>query len=215
MMKPEPSEVPRRFCCSPPLLVEELLEQLLERRAGRQLRHVAQARTLLRHVLGGGDVDHGRQQFVDQIGEAVAARRAPRAGCASTVPNATTAATAAALENAMKTQRESRPTSNGAQGQNGSERPAPRVRVPVYMAAECGANKEAVMLLYISAFSGLSPKIIRRRGRSATARRIEPSGARFLAATSWRPARGVVEVAEEVGVGAQDHGRPPAPKACL
>jgi hypothetical protein len=37
-------------------------------------------------------------------------------------------------------------------GLNGSERPAPRVRVPVYMAADCGANKEALMLLIVSAF---------------------------------------------------------------
>ncbi len=52
------------------LAVEEFLEQLLERRARRQLRQVAQARALLGHVLGGGDVDHGRHQHFDQVGEA-------------------------------------------------------------------------------------------------------------------------------------------------
>ena len=51
--------------------VEEFLEQLLERRARRQLRHVAQARPLLRHVLSGRDVDDSRHQLVDQLGEAL------------------------------------------------------------------------------------------------------------------------------------------------
>src|SRR4029077_10578659 len=60
------------------LLVEELLEQFLERRARRQLRHVAQARSLLRHVLGGSGVDHGRHQHFDQVGDT--RRRIARAG---------------------------------------------------------------------------------------------------------------------------------------
>ncbi len=58
--------------------VEEFLEQLLERRARRELRHVAQPRALLRQVLRRGDVDHGRHQHVDHVGEAL--RRIARLG---------------------------------------------------------------------------------------------------------------------------------------
>ena len=59
-------------------LVEEVLEEFLEGRAGRKLRHVPQARSLLGHVLRGRDVDDGRHQLVDQLGEAL--RRLARPG---------------------------------------------------------------------------------------------------------------------------------------
>ena len=57
-------------------LVEELLEQLLEGRAGRQLGHVAKTRTLLRHVLRRGDVDHRRHQNYRPCWRSFAAHRA-------------------------------------------------------------------------------------------------------------------------------------------
>ena len=51
--------------------VEELLEELLERRARRQLRHVAQPGPLLGHALRRRYVDDGRHQLVDQVGKAL------------------------------------------------------------------------------------------------------------------------------------------------
>ena len=188
-MKPEPSEVPRRFCSSPPLLVEELLEQLLERRARRQLRHVAQPRALLRHVLGGGDVDHRRQQLVDQVGEALAARRAPRPAAPAPVPNATAAATAAARKNPENPTRITSDLQRRSRPSRIENRPAPRVRVPVYMAAECGANKEAVMLLiYFSFFRTFAQNA--RGGVAGLPQRRRSSGLQpILAATSGGTAR--------------------------
>src|ERR1700752_184942 len=85
-------------------------------------------------------------------------------------------------------------------------RPAPRVRVPVYMAAECGANREAVMLRYISAFSAHSREIFQPL---AALRQHSPG--LFLAGRGRRPG-GIVEVAKEVRIRAQDHG-PAAPES--
>ncbi|HET9353919.1 MAG TPA: hypothetical protein VFO32_07970, partial [Sphingomicrobium sp.] len=72
-------------------------------------------------------------------------------------------------------------------GLNGSERPAPRVRVPVYMAADCGANKEALMLLIVSAFERLLQKSaggvagLPQRHQPDAASTV-PDGSYFLAA---------------------------------
>src|SRR5262245_45836077 len=74
------------------------------------------------------------------------------AGCANAKPNDMAATTAADLKTPGKSVRITSDLQRRS-GLNGSERPAPRVRVPVYMAADCGANKEALMLLIVSAFS--------------------------------------------------------------
>ncbi|HZX84679.1 MAG TPA: hypothetical protein VFF19_14015 [Reyranella sp.] len=108
------------------------------------------------------------------------------AGCANAKPTDTTAATAADLKTPGKSviitsdlQRRS--------GLNGSERPAPRVRVPVYMQPDCGANKEALMLLIVSGF----PRVCEIRP-AALQDCHNAVGAVFAAgssgATSWPPA---------------------------
>ena len=83
-MKPEPSEVACRGVASgSPVLaliaVEEILEELLERRARRELRHVRAGALGLVGLdgLGRRDVDHRRQQLCRQIGEAVGRRAGP------------------------------------------------------------------------------------------------------------------------------------------
>src|SRR5688500_6014650 len=74
-----------------------------------------------------------------------------RAGWANARPTDTTAATAADLKTPGKSVRITSDLQRRS-GLNGSERPAPRVRVPVYMQPDCGANKEALMLLIVSTF---------------------------------------------------------------
>src|SRR5215216_5195250 len=73
------------------------------------------------------------------------------AGCATARPTDITAATAADLKTPGKSVRITSDLQRRS-GLNGSERPAPRVRVPVYMEPDCGANKEALMLLIVSVF---------------------------------------------------------------
>src|SRR6185295_5339213 len=89
------------------------------------------------------------------------------AGCANAKPSDTAATTAADLKTPGKSVRITSDLQRRS-GLNGSERPAPRVRVPVYMAADCGANKEVLMLLIVSAFPRPLRKIDRRRCRTAT-----------------------------------------------
>ena len=72
MMKPEPSEVTWRGAFG--IWAQEILEQVFQRRAGRQIGHGGARRRL--QGLGGGDVDHGGQQLGGQIGEGI--RRGPR-----------------------------------------------------------------------------------------------------------------------------------------
>jgi len=59
-----------------PVAVQEILEELLERRARREHWDVRTARRVVAglHALRRGDVDHGRQQLGRQIGEAVRGR---------------------------------------------------------------------------------------------------------------------------------------------
>ena len=68
---------------------------------------------------------------------------------------------------------------------NGSERPAPRVRVTVYMYGDCGANKEAVTLLIISAFASFAQK---STGGVAGLPQTPPAkkSAACLTGSSWR-----------------------------
>ena len=86
MMKPEPSEFERRCAAGSPLLaraalaatVEELLEEILERRAGRQLRQGAGSRGL--DGRRGRDVDDRVRHLLGEIGEGFRrGGRAPRA----------------------------------------------------------------------------------------------------------------------------------------
>jgi hypothetical protein len=76
------------------------------------------------------------------------------AGWATAKPSEIAAATAAVLKTPGKSVRITSDLQRRS-GLNGSERPAPRVRVPVYMAADCGANKEALMLPNVSGFPRL------------------------------------------------------------
>src|SRR6186713_581670 len=79
-----------------------------------------------------------------------------KAGWANARPSETTAAVAADLKTPGNSVRITSDLQRRS-GLNGSERPAPRVRVPVYMAADCGANKEELMLLIVSDF----PRLLR------------------------------------------------------
>jgi hypothetical protein len=54
------------------VVVEELLEEILERRPRRKLRQFHAGAAF--DDLGGRDVDHRRQQFLGQVGEAVRRR---------------------------------------------------------------------------------------------------------------------------------------------
>jgi hypothetical protein len=73
------------------------------------------------------------------------------AGCTNAKLSDMAAATAADLKTPGKSVRITSDLQRRS-GLNGSERPAPRVRVPVYMAADCGANKEALMLMIVAVF---------------------------------------------------------------
>jgi hypothetical protein len=101
------------------------------------------------HVLGGGDVDDGRHELVDQVGEAL--RRVARVNAEAPAPDqGSNGRDCGTLQKALKISR-SRPTSNGAQAKRvGTAGRA--FGVTVYMYGDCGANKEAVTLLINSAF---------------------------------------------------------------
>src|SRR3546814_4901459 len=99
LARAERGDLPRRTLAAALALLalEEILEEFLERRAGRELRHAFRQLAAL-HRLGGRDVDHRRQQLFGQVGE-IAFRR-PRLAMPpviSTVRNIRRAATPPAI----------------------------------------------------------------------------------------------------------------------
>jgi hypothetical protein len=88
------------------------------------------------------------------VGASRAATGATMTGWTSSNAKAAPAVTAARLENPVKTREHHvrPPTALKARSRPTINLAGAAVRVPVYMAADCGANKEAVMLPDISAF---------------------------------------------------------------
>src|SRR6185436_6161532 len=200
-MKPEPSEVPRRFCSSPPRLSKNSLNSSSNGEPGGSCgmsRSLGPCWGTFWVVVMFTTVGINLSTSSAKLSGALRVGCAT-AGCASARPNETAAATATDLKTPGKSVRITSDLQRRS-GLNGSERPAPRVRVPVYMEPDCGANKEALMLLIVSVF----PRPLRNSTGGVAGlpqRRRYGFAVGFPALLLGRRRSGrVVEIAEEVGV---------------
>src|SRR5689334_24343643 len=194
MMKPDPSEVPRRCCCSPPFLSKNSLNSSSNGEPGGSC-----GRSRSRGPCWG---TFWVVVMLTTEGSSLSTRSAKlsgasraTAGCARTVPNATTAATAAARKNPENSER----ITSDLQRRSRRKARSGRRRVFEFLSTWRPNVAQIKRPLCCCIF-----QLLRRFAPKGGAAWQACHSARAGLLLACHPRR-VVEVAEEVVVGAQDH----------